>query len=249
MGLISKEVFVCFDCETTGLDPEEDRIIEFAARRFTLSENMESFETLINPGRPIPQASQAIHHISNEMVADKPPIEEVLQNILDFIGGAIVVGHSIEFDIAILDANAKRLGVISHITSSPFIDTLRLARLYGESPLNSLQGLRKHFNISDEGAHRAMSDVEVNIAVFKQLVRPYKTTADVLKVLERPIAMRTMPLGKYKGRIFKEVPTHYLTWASHQDFDRDLLFSIRRELKSRRVRKDFSNATNPFQDL
>lgn len=249
MGLIGKEIFVCFDCETTGLDPQEDRIIEFAARRFTLDENLESFETLINPGRPIPQASQAIHHISNEMVADKPPIEGVLGDMLNFVAGAVVVGHSIEFDIAILNANAKRLGIVSHITSSPFIDTLRLARLYGESPLNSLQALRQHFNISDEGAHRAMSDVLVNIAVFKHLVRPYKTTADVLKVLEKPIAMRTMPLGKYKGRIFKEVPTHYLAWASHQDFDRDLLYSIRRELKSRRARKDFSKATNPFNDL
>lgn len=249
MGLIGKEVFVCFDCETTGLNPEEDRIIEFAARRFTLGENLESFETLINPGRPIPQASQAIHHISNEMVADKPSIDAVLGEILEFVSGAVIVGHSIEFDIAIIDANAKRLGVLSHITTPPFIDTLRLARLYGESPLNSLQGLREHFNIADEGAHRAMSDVVVNIEVFKHLVRPYKTTADVLKVLQKPIAMRTMPLGKYKGRIFKEVPTHYLTWASHQDFDRDLLFSIRRELKSRRSRKDFSKATNPFQDL
>lgn len=249
MGLIDREIFVCFDCETTGLNPEEDRLIEFAAKRFTRIETLATYETLVNPGRPIPAASQAIHHISNEMVADKPPIEEVLKEMLDFISGAVIVGHGIEFDIALLDANAKRLGIVSHITSAPFIDTLRLARLYGESPLNSLQGLREHFNITDEGAHRAMSDVVVNIAVFKQLTRTYKTTADILHVLEKPIAMRTMPLGKYKGRLFKEVPTHYLGWAAHQDFDRDLLFSIRSELKRRRMRNDFSKATNPFQEL
>lgn len=249
MGLIRQETFICFDCETTGLDPKEDRIIEFAAVRFTLDKKLDSFETLINPGRPIPAASEAIHHISSEMVKDSPPLKDVLKEILSFVQGSIIVGHSVEFDIAILVENAKRLGEVCHLKSAPFIDTLRLARLYGNSPLNSLQGLRQHFNIEDEGAHRAMSDVLVNIDVFKHLVKPYKTTTEVLKVLAKPIAMRTMPLGKYKGRIFKEVPTHYLGWASHQDFDQDLLFSIRRELKARRTRQDFTKATNPFHDL
>ena len=54
-----------------------------------------------------------------------------------------------------------------NIEKQPFIDTLRMARLYGESPINSLERLRQHFNIAAEGAHRAMSDVIVNIEVFK----------------------------------------------------------------------------------
>jgi DNA polymerase III subunit epsilon len=126
---------------------------------------------------------------------------------------------------------------------------LRLARLYGESPSNSLQVLRGHFNIQSEGAHRAMSDVIVNIQVFKRLVQKFRTLEEIQEVLSKPIAMKTMPLGKHKGRPFKEIPLEYLKWAAHQDFDQDLLFSLRSEINRRKKGDSFSQAVNPFHQL
>ncbi len=249
MGLLNKDTFVCFDCEATGLDPEKDRIIEIAAAKFTFDGILESREDLINPGILIPQHTIEIHHITDDMVRGKPSMKEVLKDYLDFIGDSIVVGHAIPFDLAILDSEAKRANVGSSLLKQRHLDTLRLARLYGESPTNSLESLRKHFNIKAEGAHRAMSDVLVNIEVFKHLSRKFKTTEEILKRLEKPIALKLMPLGKHKGRPFREVPIEYLRWAANQDFDQDLLFSLRSELKKRRHGNQFSQAANPFSEL
>ena len=249
MGLISQEIFVCLDCESTGLEPTQDRVVEVAAARFTIDQVLFQFESLIDPQCPIPSTSQEIHKISQEMVAGKPKIQEVLPQLFELIEGKILVGHGITFDIALIAAEAKRHQIPNKIAEARFIDTLRLARLYGESPINSLDRLRQHFNIEEQGVHRAMSDVLVNIDVFKFLVKPYKTTQEVFRILEKPIKLRTMPLGKHKGRRFEEIPTEYLQWAERKDFDQDLLFSIRHELKNRRRGKNFEQSSSPFSNL
>ena len=249
MGLISKETFVCFDCEATGLDPKNDRIIEIAAVKFTFDHILDSEETLIDPSCPIPKVSTEIHHITDEMVQGKPEIGSALPRYLSLIGTHFLVGHGIPFDIALVEAEAVRNHIKSSIQQLPFFDTLRMARLYGESPTNSLDTLRQHFNIESDGAHRAMNDVLVNIQVFKQLSKPFKTTEGLLKRLEKPIFLKKMPLGKHKGRLLSDIPTQYLEWAAHQKFDRDLIFSLRSELKKRKSGNLFQQASNPFSSL
>lgn len=249
MGLINKDVFICLDCETTGLEPDKDKIIEIAVVRFNFDTFIESFETLIDPQIDIPEASTSIHHITDSMVKGKPKIQEVLPQVLKFIGKNIIVGHGITNDIAFICAAAKQNNIPCKLASHPFIDTLRLARLYGESPINSLEQLRQHFNITEEGAHRAMNDVIVNIEVFKYLCRRFKTTEQVLNRLKSPIQLKTMPLGKHKGRPFSEIPIEYLRWAVHQNFDQDLLFSLKIELKKRNKGSHFGQAANPFANL
>jgi DNA polymerase III subunit epsilon len=248
MGQLHKETFVCFDLETTGLDPEKDRIIEAAVVIFTFDEIKKSFETLIDPEIPISLESMAIHHITEEMIVGKPKIEDVISQILALINNYPIVGHGIGLDIAFLRAAAQRFRIPCTL-STQYIDTLRLARLYGESPTNSLEMLRKHFNIDSEGAHRAMNDVMVNIEVFKFLSSHFKTTEELFDRLTRPILLKTMPLGKHKGRPFSEIPLEYLSWASRADFDQDLLFSLNHELKKRKKTKVFGQASNPFSDL
>lgn len=249
MGLIHKDTFICLDCETTGLEPESDQIIEIAIARFNYNEILESYETLIDPLIEIPEASIAIHHITNSMVKGKPSVQEVLPQIFSFIGRDIIVGHGITTDIAFILQAAKKHKIATTIGSHPFLDTLRLARLYGESPTNSLQRLRQHFNIAEEGAHRAMSDVIVNIEVFKHLTRRFKTTEQVVERLKNPILLKAMPLGKHKGRSFSEIPVEYLSWAVHQKFDQDLLFSLKTELKKRKKGSQFGQSTSPFANL
>lgn len=248
MTLLSEEVFICLDCETTGLDPKQDRIIEIACATFNFSGIIDKFETLIDPKQQIPEESQKIHHISQEMVQGKPTIEQVIPKILSMIDGHIIVGHGIEFDVSILVENLKQL-CFTPIPNFPYIDTLRLARLYGESPINSLERLREHFNIEFHGAHRAMNDVLVNIEVFKRLSTSFKTTKELLSRLAKPIRLKTMPLGKHKGRKFEEIPMEYLEWASRKPFDQDLSYSIRSEIKARKKGRSFHQASNPFSSL
>lgn len=249
MTSLKEEIFVCLDCESTGLEPKKDRIVEIAVARFTFDQILQQFESLINPECEIPKVSQEIHNISAEMVDGKPKIKEVLPHILQIVGKHILVGHGIFFDISLIAAEAERNNIQTKILSQPYIDTLRLARLYGESPINSLEHLRQHFNIAFEGAHRAMNDVIVNIEVFKYLSKSFKSSEEIFKILQKPIKLKTMPLGKHKGRRFDEIPLEYLLWAERKDFDQDLLYSIRSELKNRRRGGGFEQASNPFGAL
>lgn len=249
MALLKDTTFVCLDCEFTGLDPDKDRIIEMAAAKFTCSAILDQTESLTNPGCPISEASYAIHHISQEMVAASPSPDKVLPSFFSFVGREIIIGHAIGYDLAMLENAAIRASLPYPLKNSRTIDTLRLARHYGDSPNNSLESLAAHFNVPNPGSHRAMNDVMMNIEVFKHLVRKYKTVEQIFEILSKPIKMKYMPLGKHKGRQFADVPLQYLQWASHVDFDQDLLFTIRHELKKRRTGAGFGQAVNPFGEL
>lgn len=243
------DTFICLDCEATGLNTKDDRIIEIAIAKFHGDKILSSFETLIDPKCDIPLPSIEIHNISQDMVKGKPGIEEVLAKCLKMIEGHIIIGHGILFDIDLIDAEAKRHQIACNIKKQTYIDTLRLARLYGESPVNSLEYLRSHFNIPQEGAHRAMNDVVVNIKVFNHLIKQFNSTKQILERLKKPIQLKTMPLGKHKGRVFSDIPIDYLKWAARQEFDQDLLFSIRSELARRKKLTSFKQASNPFLKL
>ncbi len=248
-GLMKKQTFVCLDCETTGLDPKKDRLIGMAAVRFTFEEQLSSYETLVDPGCAISEDSIKIHHITDNMVAGKPKFGEVLEQLIEVVGEHTIVGHGIQFDIDFIHNEATRAGIPCSILNNPSLDTLRMARLYGDSPTNSLQALAEHFNIFSEIKHRALDDVLMNIEVFKKLSTKFKSIESLFDRLSRPIAMKRMPLGKHKGRSFKEVPLNYLRWMAQADFDDDLLFSVRCELKSRKSGNQFSQASNPFSEL
>jgi len=249
MPRFDQQKFVCIDCEMTGLDPKEDRIIEVAAMCFDANQAYESMEALVDPECTIPEVSIAIHHITQDMVNGKPLIKDVLPDVLKVIGDRIIVGHGVKFDIEVLALAAEKYSIPCRIRQNRFFDTLRMARLYGDSPVNSLEQLRKHFNIPMEGAHRAMSDVIVNKEVFLQLAKRYKNTEHLFEALSKPILMATMPLGKHKGRPLKEVPLQYLHWMLHKEFDEDLTFTVKTELKRRKKGDQFQQAGNPFQNL
>jgi DNA polymerase-3 subunit epsilon len=247
MRSLSEEIFVCLDCETTGLDSKEDRIIEVACVVFKDKKIIDSFESLINPERVIPEETIKIHNITNDMVKNQPTIDKVLDKLITMIGSYPIVGHGIQFDVDLVIESGKRALFNNTLFKNTQIDTLRLARLYGQSPTNALDMLRRHFNIEAQGAHRAMSDVQVNVEVFYHLVRKFKNLNEILDSLMNPIEMKNFPLGKHKGRPLKEMPINYLVWASKQEFDRDLIFSIQKELKRRSSSNNFTQS--PFKDL
>jgi DNA polymerase III subunit epsilon len=250
LGQLHKETFICIDCEATGLDPEKDRIIEIAVAKFTFDSISVSFESLIDPEMIIPGESIKIHHITQEMVQGKPRIQTLLPKIIEMIGSHTIIGHGILFDIKLLLNEAKRYLLPCPIEKNKTIDTLRLARLYGDSPTNALATLGLHFNVSqDDPAHRAMNDVLVNIEVFKHLSRRYGTLEKVFQILSKPVLMKTMPLGPHKGRLLKEIPLQYLLWAVRKDFDQDLLFSLKKEISERNKGQRFGQSANPFNAL
>lgn len=128
--------FVAFDIETTGTygadngdDPAE--ITEIGAVKVVNGQIVERFSELANPGREIAPSIAKLTHITNEMVKDKPPIDEVIRKFKAFVGDAVLVGHNIKSCvIPHITKAAKRAGITF---DNDYFDTYRYAKTLKES--------------------------------------------------------------------------------------------------------------------
>ena len=93
---------VAIDIETTGMDAQRDAIIEIAAVRFNGHRVEGEWTKLINPGRPIPRQITQLTGITDQMVLHAPPLQAVIQELVDFVGNDIVVGNNVRFDLSFL---------------------------------------------------------------------------------------------------------------------------------------------------
>ena len=171
---------VFFDLETTGLYSARDRIVEVAAFDPTSGK---SFQSLVNPGIPIPQDAVAIHNISDDMVRDVEGFAAVGARFIQFCGDdVLLVAHNGEaFDIPFLQTECRRAGLVLP-SSWGVVDSLKWARMYRRDlPRHSLQYLREIFHIPANTAHRALHDVMVLYQVFSTLTDDLNS----LQVLER----------------------------------------------------------------
>ncbi len=154
---------IALDIETTGLDPRKDAIIEIGAVRFDGEKITGTWQSLINPQRPIPQAITQLTNITNEMVINAPPIKGVIQDFSEFVGSSPVVGHNVSFDLSFLNIHEK-------FDLNPINDTFEIAAvLLPNAPRYSLNALIESFGLSNLNPHRAQDDAEATLAVFQKL--------------------------------------------------------------------------------
>ncbi len=157
-------VFVALDLETTGLDPNQDAILEIAAVRFVEGEPAAEWQTLVNPGRPIPPAITQLTGITDAEVATAPPLEAVLPQLEAFVGNAPLVGHNIAFDLGFLQA----AGVFH---DHPAADTYQAAAvLWPRAPRYALSALAQALGWPTDDAHRALGDARRAGWLFLALV-------------------------------------------------------------------------------
>jgi len=122
---VNFDTFVVFDIETTGLSHLKNNITEIGAVRVESGKIVDVFNELVNPEQEISQEITEITGITNEMVADKPLISEIMPKFLEFSKNAVFVAHNAEFDISFIKTNCKRLNLEFNPT---FIDTMGFAR-------------------------------------------------------------------------------------------------------------------------
>jgi len=160
---IEKE-FVAFDIETTGLDAEKDRIIEIGAVMIKDGKIIDEFSSFINPGIEIPHFIVQLTGITDEMVKDSPPIENVLADFLDFVGDKPLIAHNANFDVGFIRYNARKMG---RVLNNPVIDTLQLSRnMFSDLKRHKLNIVAKHLNIDMGSHHRAVDDSRTAAQIF-----------------------------------------------------------------------------------
>lgn len=168
---------VSIDVEATGLDPQEDRVVEVACVIFHAGK-VERHGWLVNPGCPIPAESQAIHHISDEDVKDAPRFGDKVGELLELLGRGVPLAYNADFDRAFLLAEFERCG--SHHGSVPaafrkgvqWIDPLVWARhLQANEKSKSLTAVAERLGIEIGQAHRATDDAEAAGHVMQRFLK------------------------------------------------------------------------------
>ncbi len=162
--------FCILDLETTGGSPHDCEITEVGAVRYEGGELTGTFQTLVDPGAPIPPSITILTGITQSMVVDAPKIEEVLPSLLEFIGEAVIVGHNVRFDLSFLNAAALRLGYGRLPNRSS--DTAALGRRLLASEVRNfrLGTLARHLRSPTKPNHRALEDAKATAHVFFELL-------------------------------------------------------------------------------
>ncbi len=156
---LSEVTFVVLDVETTGGSPMMSSLTEVAAARYRGGELLGTFQTLVRPDERIPPLITALTGIDDAMVVDAPRSGAVLPSFLEFLGGAVVVGHNLRFDLSFLNHALEATG--RERLANPTVDTLALARrLVRDSVPNcKLATLAASLRLPHRPAHRALTDV------------------------------------------------------------------------------------------
>jgi DNA polymerase III epsilon subunit-like protein len=161
--------FVALDLETTGLDPRRDAVVAFAAIPFVGGRPGPGLVTLVNPGRPIPPASTAIHGITDAMVAGAPTEGELVDLLDGALGGQILAGHGIAFDLAVLDRARQARGRAR--LDNRALDTRALAAALRPAWAEpSLEALADRAGIAIVGRHTAEGDARAAGAILLALL-------------------------------------------------------------------------------
>ncbi|MBN1756185.1 DEAD/DEAH box helicase family protein [bacterium] len=162
------QTYIAFDTETTGLNPEDEAIIEIGAVKFVNGEPRESFEMIVNTDKPIPLFIQKLTGISQQEVNDAPPLETAIREFLNFIGDNPLVAHNARFDYDFINAKLIMLGY-SQLNNRIF-DTLILSRVFLPRLINhKLETVASFWGIKLESLHRARDDAQLAGMIFQML--------------------------------------------------------------------------------
>ncbi|MCI8855438.1 MAG: PolC-type DNA polymerase III [Clostridiaceae bacterium] len=172
--------FIIFDLETTGLKPANEEITEIAATLVEGGAVIDTFQTYVNPHKPIPPEITELTGISDETVRDAPELEEALSRFFDFAKDDVLVAHNAGFDMSFLKTACKRLGIEREFT---YIDTLEMARIMlphlGKHKLNVLA---KELQAGPFDHHRASEDASVLARIWLKLIERMKNDLHGTKI-------------------------------------------------------------------
>ncbi|WP_297790850.1 exonuclease domain-containing protein [uncultured Marinobacter sp.] len=183
------------DIETTGGSSTSDRITEIGIRFWREGEVVGEWQTLVNPGTRIPPFIERLTGISNEMVADAPPFEDIADELEARLKGTVFVAHNARFDYGFIKAEFRRLG---RLFSAKVLCTVKLSRkLYPEFRRHNMDSLIERHGLGQVRRHRAMGDVSAMHSFFTHALADKGTDAvgeAVQVLLQRPSIPSHLPM-------------------------------------------------------
>lgn len=206
--LLDEIAFAVVDVETTGMRAgASDRITEIAVVVVHGGRREVVFDSLVNPGRPIPPAICAITNITNDMVQHAPTFAEVADQVLAALAGRVFVAHNARFDWGFISAEVRRARDLA--LDGPKLCTVRLARRLVKGVRScGLDNLTQYFGFANPARHRAAGDALVTADLLDRLLRlaheeGARTLQDLTAIATRRsrrarrkrLAMPTQPLA------------------------------------------------------
>jgi len=161
-------MYAVVDIETTGGNSKTGKIIEIAIAIFDGKSIVDSFETLINPNRPIPPFIKRLTGIDNRMVQSAPQFHHIAKKFIELTAGNIFVAHNVQFDYDFIKQEYKELGYQFRM---PRICTLQESKkAFPELQSHGLENLCRDLSINNRNRHRAMGDVMATVELLKKII-------------------------------------------------------------------------------
>ena len=158
------------DLETTGANPVRDRVTEIGIVEVD-GDRVSTWNTLVNPERPIPEFIQQLTGIRNEMVADAPTFAQVADELAQRLQGRLFIAHNARFDYGFVKNEYQRLG---QRFQADVLCTVRLSRkLYPQYPRHNLDSLITRHALETGDRHRAMADADLIWQFWRLLQREH----------------------------------------------------------------------------
>lgn len=250
-----KRPIVFTDTETTGLHPQVDRIVQLGIVKIYPDQRVTEWQTLINPGIPIPPESTAVHHITDEMVKDEPSFKEIAPKIAGGLMGCDVGGFNVWFDLRMLRAEFERVGGKAVLNGVEVVDAYRI---FAHKEPRNLEACYERFTGKKlEGAHDALIDARASYEAFLGQLNAYpdlpRTVTELHKIFfqepaqghldaDGKLAWRhnkaTINFGKWAAVPLDKVDRGYLEWMLKSEFSDSVKHVIRECLAGRFPRRD-----------
>lgn len=228
---------VVIDCETTGLDPEHNRVVEIAAVEVFLREDGSAswvvgapVSSYVNPQCPIPPEASGVHHIVDEDVAGAPWLGNAIAKIMPGweTGVDVVAAHNAKFDKPFLPPLSGKRWICTWRCA---MHTWPDAPSFKNGALFYYLGFKRGPNAP--APHRAGFDALMTAHILTRLLAE-RSVDELLKLARKAVVLKKVPFGMHYGKFWEEVPSSYLDWAKGKDdLDPDVKFTVKHEIARR----------------
>ncbi|MCH5237327.1 MAG: 3'-5' exonuclease [Muribaculaceae bacterium] len=240
MKLNLSRPLIFFDLETTGTNVTRDRIVEISYIKVFPDGSEEKKCRRINPEMPIPPASTAVHHITDDDVRNEPTFRQIAKSLNEIFEGCDIAGYnSNKFDVPLLMEEFGRCGINFDVAGRHFVDVQNIFHKMEQRTL--VAAYRFYCGKELEGAHNALADTQATLEVLKEQIKKYPDLENNVEALAKfssvgrniDLAARIIlddndepvfNFGKHKGKPVREVlrkEPSFFDWMMQGDFPKN----------------------------